>query len=91
MAVICKHCFVTGRVQGVFFRRSTYQKALALGLTGWVKNLENGQVEALLCGEEKAVEEMQHWLKQGPPAALVTELAVTHVPWEEHTEFEVRP
>ncbi len=62
---------VSGKVQGVFFRASTRNEALRLGLTGYAKNLLDGKVEVLACGEESAIAELEHWLQIGPPAAQV--------------------
>ena len=73
---ICKRCLVSGRVQGVFYRASTAERARALGVTGYAKNLTDGRVEVLACGEEAAVEELCAWLWQGPPAAKVEAVAV---------------
>ena len=62
---------VTGKVQGVWFRKSTADMAGELGLCGWVRNLATGEVEATLEGEREAVEKMVKWLHQGPPLARV--------------------
>jgi len=66
------HVIISGRVQGVAFRAATRETAIALNLTGWVKNLQNGRVEAVFEGEEAQVEIMRRWCNQGPPPALVT-------------------
>jgi acylphosphatase len=63
---------IEGWVQGVFFRQSTCDTALRLGLTGWVRNCPDGSVEAVFEGEETAVQEAIDWCHQGPPAAQVT-------------------
>ena len=73
------HVYVAGQVQGVFFRDSTRQKAEQLGLTGWVKNLPDGRVEALFEGPSERVREMIQWCEQGPAHATVQEV---------ETEFE---
>lgn len=65
---------VSGRVQGVFFRQSSVDKARELGLTGWVRNTVDGDVEALIQGEEQPLQVMLAWLKHGPPAARVDAL-----------------
>jgi len=65
------HCFVTGRVQGVFFRESSVREARSLGLKGWVRNLRDGRVELYAMGEDVALEQMRAWLEQGPPLAEV--------------------
>lgn len=90
MTNICLHCYVSGRVQGVFFRRHTFDRACAKGLTGWVKNLADGRVEVMICGEKLAVEHLRDWLWQGPPAAEVTNVEVLQEPYQEYKQFEVR-
>ncbi len=65
------HGFVTGRVQGVFFRAETRRKALELGLNGWVKNLSDGRVELLISGPLGPVDSMTQWLQHGPTLARV--------------------
>lgn len=62
---------VRGRVQGVFFRQSTVERARALGVAGWVRNREDGHVEGLASGAPDALEQLRAWLGQGPPAARV--------------------
>lgn len=74
MARICKHGYVSGRVQGVDFRQATAEQAERLDLDGWVRNLADGRVEVLFEGDEVAVTELASWLEQGPPAAEVTAL-----------------
>lgn len=70
---------ISGRVQGVFFRDSTREKAEGLGLAGWVRNLPDGRVEALFEGPSQSVREMVGWCEQGPPQASVEDV---------ETEFE---
>lgn len=77
---ICRRCFVSGRVQGVFFRASTARKATDLGVTGHAINLDDGRVEVLAVGEESRVAALCEWLKIGPPAARVEHLEITGVP-----------
>ena len=67
----CAKFIVGGRVQGVFFRASTRSEAARLGLTGYAKNLADGSVEVLACGDAAALDELQRWLNLGPPAARV--------------------
>jgi acylphosphatase len=76
---ICKHCFVSGRVQGVFFRTSTAKHALELNVTGYAKNLPDGRVEVLACGETGAVNALCDWLWEGPPAAHVNDVMINAV------------
>jgi len=59
MAKICVHSFVSGKVQGVWFRQSTKEQALKQDVTGWAKNLSDGRVEVLLCGDVDAVGKVQ--------------------------------
>jgi len=70
----CYHVFVSGRVQGVFFRESTRQQAVAQGVSGWVRNRHDGRVEAFLCGEKRELESMLKWLETGPQYAKVADL-----------------
>jgi acylphosphatase len=76
---ICKRCLVSGIVQGVFYRASSAERARALGVTGYAKNLPDGRVEVLACGEEAKVRELIEWLRQGPPAAQVEDVSVEDV------------
>ena len=75
--MIARHVRVTGRVQGVFFRQSTSDRARELGIAGWVRNCPDGSVEAHVEGEEQAVQSMLDWLHQGPPAARVESVEVS--------------
>ena len=70
----CIRCLVSGRVQGVWYRASTRRQALQLGITGRAVNLPDGSVEVLACGDMAALEQLQAWLWQGPPAARVTDV-----------------
>jgi acylphosphatase len=81
--MIARRCHVTGRVQGVFFRASTREKALRLGCTGHARNLPDGRVEVLIVGDAAAVQTLIDWLWIGPPAAHVTNVEVGSVPLEE--------
>jgi len=65
------HIFVEGLVQGVFFRSNTRKKARELNVKGWVKNLPDGRVEAVLEGEKQKVKDLIEWTKRGPSAARV--------------------
>jgi len=76
---ICVRCHVAGRVQGVFFRASTREQALNLGIEGYAHNLPDGRVEVLACGTVRAVDRLRDWLRQGPPSALVTGVACESV------------
>lgn len=71
---------IRGRVQGVFYRQSTRDTALRLGLTGWVKNCSDGSVAAVFEGEKTGVDAAIQWCRQGPAAARVSEVKVD---WQE--------
>ena len=75
------HVYISGRVQGVCFRAMTQQTALNLKLTGWVRNMNDGRVEALLEGEDAAVDQMVVWCKTGPPAARVDDIEIIEKPY----------
>jgi acylphosphatase len=85
------HVFVSGRVQGVFFRQTTLERAKILGLTGWVRNTEDGMVEAVFEGDKEKIEMMIEWLKIGPPLAKVENVETK---WEnfkgEFEDFEIK-
>lgn len=83
------HCFVSGKVQGVSFRKSTYHKAIALGLTGSVKNLKDGRVEVFIYGEKEALNLMENWLRQGPAAARVDLMEVEPLAWRPVDNFVI--
>ncbi len=85
------HVYVAGQVQGVFFRDSTREKAEQLGLTGWVKNLPDGRVEALFEGPSERIREMIRWCEKGPPHAEVENVdSQFEVSEGDLTSFEVR-
>jgi len=85
------HIYISGRVQGVFFRAHMREKALREGVKGWVRNLPDGRVEAVLEGTEDAVKKVIEWSKRGPPLARVDKVDVI---WEEYKGdlrgFEIR-
>lgn len=85
-----RRLLVSGRVQGVFYRQSTMQEARRLGLTGWVRNLPDGTVEAHVEGDMNKVLALIAWAQQGPPHALVEHVAVTTAEPEGHGSFDVR-
>lgn len=76
------HVWISGRVHGVFFRATTRRVAKRFGLTGWVKNLRDGRVEAIFEGSRENVDEMINFCHQGPPAAIVKNVEVK---WEDPT------
>ena len=72
------HVLISGRVQGVWYRATTRDKAKQLGLTGWVKNTFDGKVEAMFEGEEDIIKEMIAWCREGPRLADVTDVKVDY-------------
>lgn len=74
----CVRAYVTGKVQGVWYRRSTQEQALKQGITGYAKNLPDGRVEVLMFGPSETVSALSEWLWKGPDGARVT-----------HVTFEV--
>ncbi len=82
---------IRGWVQGVYFRAYTRDQARSLGLTGWVRNLPDGSVEALFEGEKDPVEKMVSWCHRGSPASRVEKVEVTYGPFTgAFDSFEIR-
>ena len=77
--MICRRSFVSGRVQGVFYRATCVRKAESLGLTGYARNLQDGRVEVLACGAPASVEQFVAWLWEGSPASKVTAVETSDV------------
>ena len=90
MADPARRVRVTGRVQGVFFRAWAQQQAKELGVKGWVRNADDGSVEAQLEGDEAAVKALIDRLHEGPPSAEVEDVEVTDTVSEGLGAFEVR-
>ncbi len=89
MAKIRVHVFVSGRVQGVFFRQGTKRQAEYFGVSGWIRNLFDGRVEAVFEGEEEAVKKLVEYCHHGPSSAAVTGVDVTEEPYRgEFSSFE---
>ncbi len=76
---------ISGKVQGVFFRESAKNKAIALGLFGWVKNTDDDRVEMVLQGNDNGVNEMIDWSRQGPPSAEVEKVDI--IDFDQSSEF----
>lgn len=87
---IQRHVFVSGRVQGVFFRDFTRQRAEHLGVVGWVRNLPDGRVEAMLEGEPDAVERLIDAMRRGPASARVDDIDIAATSPGDHDRFEIR-
>jgi acylphosphatase len=91
MAQTRAHIFVSGRVQGVFFRQKTRQRAQNFGVKGWVRNLPDGRVEAVFEGEEDAVAMLVDWCRHGPSYAKVENIDVDFEPFVgEFGDFQTR-
>lgn len=84
------HVFVSGRVQGVAFRDSARSQAEELGLSGWVRNLQDGRVEAVFEGDPELVRQMIDWCESGPSSADVDDVDVEDEQPEGLSGFEVR-
>ena len=84
------HVYVAGQVQGVNFRDATRQQAEELGLHGWVRNLQDGRVEAVFEGEPDTVRQMIEWCESGPSSADVDDVSVEQETPEGLSGFEVR-
>ena len=84
------HVFVSGRVQGVTYRASTREAARERGVDGWVRNLDDGRVEAVFEGDPDAVSAMVEWCHEGPARANVTDVETHEEPPEGETGFEIR-
>jgi acylphosphatase len=85
------HLVVHGRVQGVFYRATTLEKAIELGLTGWVRNRADGAVEVVAEGDRQEIENLVDWCRVGPKHAQVTDVDIH---WESYTgefrEFTIK-
>lgn len=85
------HLLISGRVQGVSFRANTRRKAQQLGIKGWVRNTEDGKVEAVVEGEKEQIEKLIEWAEHGPRLAKVENIEVD---WkedkDEFDEFKIR-
>jgi acylphosphatase len=77
--MVCRRSFVSGSVQGVFYRATCVRKAESLGLTGFARNLSDGRVEVLACGEAAAVTRFIAWLWEGSPSSHVTAVDTAEV------------
>lgn len=81
------HVWVSGRVQGIFFRANTRRKAMDLNLKGWVKNLDDGRVEAVIEGKDSDVKKMLEFMQKGPLGARVTKFDVKEERYKKEFEF----
>ena len=88
--MITRHLRIYGRVQGVSFRYHTREEALRRAVSGWVRNLKDGSVEATLQGADDAVESLIEWSRHGPSGAKVTDVEVSAGEGD-YESFEIRP
>ncbi|MEJ5365193.1 MAG: acylphosphatase [Desulfosoma sp.] len=85
------HVWISGRVQGVFYRAYTQDAARSQGVTGWVRNLPDGRVEAVFEGDARAVDAMVQWCHRGSPLSRVDRVDVQEEPYQgEFADFGVR-
>ena len=84
------HLIIKGRVQGVFYRASAKQVAREIGVTGWVKNTDEGDVEMVAAGTEEQLRKFIDWCKVGPARAKVTEVVIDYIEGESFKNFEIR-
>ncbi|WP_144391324.1 acylphosphatase [Pleionea sediminis] len=86
------HAYISGVVQGVWYRASTQEKATQLGLNGWVRNLSDGRVELIAEGDAMLLQQLMQWCQRGPENASVEDINVS---WceskDEFESFETRP
>ena len=87
---VCVRSLISGRVQGVGYRYSTQKKAMALGLAGWVRNLPDGRVEAVVEGDPAQVTSLVKWFQSGPPAAVVEAVSTEERQVQNFDGFEMR-
>ena len=85
----CEKFNVSGIVQGVGFRYHTSHQGLKLGLTGYAKNLNSGDVEVIVCGNHEQIELMAEWLMQGPRTATVNGVTREEVGYRYYKGFEI--
>lgn len=92
MAKVCTIAWVHGVVQGVGFRYSTQREAIELGLTGYARNMDDGSVEVVACGEAEQVGKLMAWLKAGGPRSARVDKVLTepHQPGREYVNFGIR-
>ncbi len=83
------HVFISGQVQGVFFRKTAQDVAEELGLRGWVRNTHDGRVEAVFEGTKAQLREVINWCHEGPPQAYVKHVAIAYEPPEGLADFKI--
>jgi len=84
------HVRVSGRVQGVYYRAYTRDRAKSLGINGWVRNIPGGGVEAVLEGERRKVGEMLNAMKSGPSGSVVLGMELSEIEAKGYNDFEIK-
>ncbi|MBI3620862.1 MAG: acylphosphatase [Nitrospirae bacterium] len=84
------HLFISGQVQGVGFRAKAQRQAETLGVNGWVANLPDGRVEAVIEGEPALVDQLVDWCRSGPARATVTDVTIAQEPAAGESSFSIR-
>ena len=80
---------ISGKVQGVFFRQTARERASALGISGSVKNNDNGEVKIIATGTKDQLDDFLNWCRQGPPKAIVDNVNFKEIPLQEFERFSV--
>ena len=80
---------ISGKVQGVYYRQSTREKSMQLGISGIVKNLTNGSVEVIASGTSDQLNNLVEWCKQGPPKAVVSSIESEELPYQTFDGFKI--
>ncbi len=86
---LCMRCIIQGKVQGVFFRVATQKQARQLDVTGYAKNLQDGRVEVVACGELASLDRLKEWLWQGSSAARVTHVECESISECYFSDFQI--
>lgn len=87
---VCMHFFIKGKVQGVWYRASTKEKAQQLNINGWVRNMYDGSVECFACGKPEDVAALESWLRDGPPGAEVSAVDNKPASLQHFVDFEIK-
>jgi len=88
--IVTKHFYISGKVQGVFFRAKTHEQAYALGVTGWVRNLRDGRVEAVASADDITMQKFESWLSEGPKLARVDNIEDEVLDTQTFDRFDIR-
>ncbi len=90
MQYVRLHVFISGKVQGVYFRQNTSYKAQELNVMGWVRNLKDGRVEAIFEGEQENTDKLLDWCNDGPENAIVSDIKIINEPFKkEFSNFQI--